>query len=71
MNYSTLLGPRHAHCSLWLPLAHLSYGQERVKEMVWASHKFPISVGRGGLLAGRGVSWVGGELGKSQEVVSR
>ena len=31
--------------------------------MVWASHKFPISVGRGGLLAGRGVSWVGGELG--------
>lgn len=52
--YSTLLGPKHAHCSLWLPSVHLPYGQERVKGMVWASYKFPISVGRAGLLAGRG-----------------
>lgn len=40
--------------------------------MVWAGYKFPISVGRVGLLAGRGLGWGGrGELGKSQEVVSR
>lgn len=54
------------------PWGHLSYGQERVKGIVWASYKFPISVGRAGLLARRGLGWGGeGELGKSQEVVSR
>lgn len=71
-HHSTLVGPDHAQCCLWLPLPHLPYGQERVKGMVWASYKFPISVGRVGLLAERGLGLGGeGELGKSQEVVSR
>lgn len=38
-------------------LGHPPDGQERVKGMVWASYKFPISVGRAGLLAGRGLGW--------------
>lgn len=64
---STLPGPM-AHPGF---PGHLPDGQERVKGMVWASYKFPISVGRAGLLAGRGLGWGEGELGKSQEVVSR
>lgn len=75
IHYSTL-GSKHAHSPLWFPLTHLPYGKERVNGMIWASYKFPISVERTGLLAGRGLGWarrVGGwgDLGKSQEVVSR
>lgn len=51
---SPLMEPRHNHCSLWLP-PPAPAGQERVKGMVWASYKFPIGVGRVGLLAGRGL----------------
>lgn len=62
IHYSTL-GSKHAHSLLWFPLTHLLYGQERVNGMIWASYKFPISVERTGLLAGRGLGW-GGESGK-------